>query len=1004
MTPRTWTNGSGTPLSADNLNALEADVAGKAPASHTHAAADVTSGTFAAARLPAATGSAAGSMSAADKTKLDAATDLDTVDTIVKRSTGGWINAFNVAVTGQPTQGAHLTNKSYVDTETAKRALTAHSHAVATTSADGFMAAADKTKLDGLSGDNLIGDGGFNTGMSAVLNTYNGTTTRIVDALKSRSGNAFIELAQTTTTADAQTLFTGFPVHEGRTYRITAWARTGTGANGLAKFAGTLTKPDGVASFIANQSSFNMVSTAWTELSMTYTIPAGSGYGDFSVRVLMVENRVVGNSLRIDDVYAVDITEVIRVARSTETLATASLNGFMPAADKAKLDAATAATSNGTVVMRDANGNSGFDRVLVTDPPSGADHATRKDYVDAMSQKAYRAYTMADAPTVYGPGVTTFLAASTDGWNWGNGQTFANVVTAKSTFDGGTTQWAYPYTSETLPPLMRYWKQNATAWGPWRTMSTVENHGTVSVKDYGAVGDGVTNDTTAINAALAATQGKRLYWPAGKYIVTSNLTDFWNVFHTGFGSIARGADEFFITPVNSSTLVQTSTLWADGTSGLDTNDGLFSTSKVKTLSKLYFQMLRRLTPEQANGGKWVVRMSGTFTGGQKLADLPEFAFGLTFEGDPLVSGNPVTVVNYNAVSNIGMWFEPGIRQVFVNKIKFTGFKVGFNGYGVLMKDGGTLTVNDCWADNCDIGFAAIGNVAFQFKNTRSTNCSDGFRGQYSASGTFDNCTADICSSNGFFISRNAVAHIDYCTISNNAQGIYVDNAARVNLMGSNVKKNTLGIKAEGSGEWINTLSPANNFFAGTVDANTRDYQSFGVGRETRQYSQGTHNEWMISSAMEAVSSYETPVTVTGTTSNTTVYLGSAIGELPANWFTHTGKKLRCKVFGKATTTTTAAKVRLYVTEIDGSAITMLTEISIPNGANNTPFEIDFNVWAKATASQLTRGSLVGSGISTAAAGTATLNMATGKRFRLYCLPGATTDSFTFDNMEMYFSG
>lgn len=41
----------------------------------------------------------------------------------------------------------------------------------------------------------------------------------------------------------------------------------------------------------------------------------------------------------------------------------------------------------------------------------------------------------------------------------------------------------------------------------------------LNVKDYGAVGDGVTNDTTAINAARTAlTSGKTLYFPAGTYL------------------------------------------------------------------------------------------------------------------------------------------------------------------------------------------------------------------------------------------------------------------------------------------------------------------------------------------------------------------------------------------------------------------------------------------------------------------------------------------------------
>ncbi len=52
---------------------------------------------------------------------------------------------------------------------------------------------------------------------------------------------------------------------------------------------------------------------------------------------------------------------------------------------------------------------------------------------------------------------------------------------------------------------------------------------TVSVKDFGAVGDGVADDTAAIQAALtyvhtATHNGKGLYFPSGTYIVSSSLT------------------------------------------------------------------------------------------------------------------------------------------------------------------------------------------------------------------------------------------------------------------------------------------------------------------------------------------------------------------------------------------------------------------------------------------------------------------------------------------------
>jgi hypothetical protein len=44
----------------------------------------------------------------------------------------------------------------------------------------------------------------------------------------------------------------------------------------------------------------------------------------------------------------------------------------------------------------------------------------------------------------------------------------------------------------------------------------------VSVKDFGAVGDGTTNDTAAIQAALNT--GKNVYLPSGRYLVTSGLS------------------------------------------------------------------------------------------------------------------------------------------------------------------------------------------------------------------------------------------------------------------------------------------------------------------------------------------------------------------------------------------------------------------------------------------------------------------------------------------------
>ena len=64
----------------------------------------------------------------------------------------------------------------------------------------------------------------------------------------------------------------------------------------------------------------------------------------------------------------------------------------------------------------------------------------------------------------------------------------------------------------------------------------------VSVKDFGATGDGVTDDTAAIQTALNyAVQGnKRIFFPQGQYVVTSTITVQASFSGQGFGMIGVG--------------------------------------------------------------------------------------------------------------------------------------------------------------------------------------------------------------------------------------------------------------------------------------------------------------------------------------------------------------------------------------------------------------------------------------------------------------------------------
>jgi glucan 1,3-beta-glucosidase len=100
----------------------------------------------------------------------------------------------------------------------------------------------------------------------------------------------------------------------------------------------------------------------------------------------------------------------------------------------------------------------------------------------------------------------------------------------------------------------------------------------ISVKDHGAVGDGVTDDTKAIQAALnLATTSNLIYFPAGSYIVTSTLMVSPTTRMTGeVWSQIVASGSYFASMANPKVMVQVGNAGDVGT--VEISDMLFTST------------------------------------------------------------------------------------------------------------------------------------------------------------------------------------------------------------------------------------------------------------------------------------------------------------------------------------------------------------------------------------------------------------------------------------------
>ena len=200
----------------------------------------------------------------------------------------------------------------------------------------------------------------------------------------------------------------------------------------------------------------------------------------------------------------------------------------------------------------------------------------------------------------------------------------------------------------------------------------------VSVKDFGAVGDGTTDDTTALQAAIAycesATQygGRALYIPGGRYLITGALT-LSKEFITIFGD---GAWE--------------SRIYAVG----------LSTSALTTAAMQYLRpFLHDFAVENTGTGKGID--FGNITGQVYLGELKNLYIESGDDGFYAPNFFSMSVINVSSLSRAGHSFRvncgPGVTWISCYALTCGLGKAGYRLAGsILMNACNGLNEGDYW--------------------------------------------------------------------------------------------------------------------------------------------------------------------------------------------------------------------------------------------------------------------------------------------------------------------
>jgi len=403
-------------------------------------------------------------------------------------------------------------------------------------------------------------------------------------------------------------------------------------------------------------------------------------------------------------------------------------------------------------------------------------------------------------------------------------------------------------------------------------------NGVINVKDFGAVGDGVADDTAAIQAAIAhcITLNASLYWPSGDYVAPSNLANFWNIRHGGQGKLMRGSDTWYITPTGT----QRNILYVTS-SGNSANDGFSPTISIPMSTAVArFKDLG----SKASAGIWRIQIQGNITwNGVRIQDWPAFAHEVEIWGEAADFASVPTAVWDGTTSTENYAFRAENANAVLNfhfrNIKFINFASGSNSGAIVVWAAGKVLSENIHTDNCPIGIWMRQNYARITHGLIKNASTYGVGTQYGASAnignlsgggvTFENCDRAV------EVGRNTVTYIQGCTfIGNFGNCIRVSRNSRIRTQSNNFSQATPSLSFVDAG-LLSVWTPDN--FTGSPDIYPTLAQSVPAFKAA-QGSVHLHIQRRADRTVHIVS--DGSVEVTDTTSQTLI---SSVGSGNPTW-------------------------------------------------------------------------------------------------------------------------